>query len=64
MNTIAYHIDSIPEGMTIEEILEIYFTTKVLIYKDIKPYSLDNNNLDTDNIIIVKKNEWEMLSGM
>lgn len=57
MNIIAYHEDSIPTDMGIEDVLEIYYTTKILLYKGHKPYILDSNNLDEDKITIIHKDE-------
>lgn len=55
MNIIAYHEDSIPTDMVIEDVLEIYYATKVLLYKGPKPYILDSNNIDEDRVIITKE---------
>lgn len=38
--------------MTLEEVLEIYYTTKVIVYEGPKPFILDRENLDEDIAII------------
>lgn len=60
--TIIYHVKSVPFGMTIEEILEMYMATGILIYDKVKPYVIDVDNLDKD-IVIIKYTEWLTLNG-
>lgn len=58
---VIYDINSMPKKMNLEEILEIYYSTGVLIYDSNKdsndPYILEVNNLDKDIAIIQKYNE-------
>lgn len=49
---IAYNTKSLPKALTLEEVLEIYHATKILVYEDIKPYIIDKDNLDLDIAII------------
>lgn len=44
--------------MVLEEVLEMYYATGVLLYEGEKePYAIDVDNLDQD-IVIIKYNEW------
>lgn len=58
MSVVAYNIKSIPEGMTVEDIIEIFYASGVLLYDGIPPYMLDENNLDMEDIVLVNKEEW------
>jgi len=55
--TIIYNIKSLPEGIRLEEILEIYHATGLLIYENTKPYTIDADNLDGD-VVVINYKEW------
>lgn len=55
---IIYDTRSLPEGMTVEDILEIYHATGVITYDSYTtgnlPYSIDVHNADETEIAIIK----------
>lgn len=60
MSIIVYNIEALPSTMTVEDMLEIYYSTKVIIYEGNKvPFVVDQENLDMD-IVIVDNKEYNV----
>ena len=59
--TVIYHIKSLPEEMALEEVLEVYHATGVLVYDKHRSYIIDSDNLDHD-MVILKYSEWLTLN--
>lgn len=55
--TIIYNKKAVPKDMGLEDVLEIYYATKLLVYEDIEPYVIDQEDLNQD-IVIIKYTEW------
>lgn len=57
---VIYDVRTLPKDTTIEEVLEVYYTTKVILYEsnDIgnDPYVVDINNID-DKIGVIYENK-------
>ena len=56
--TILYNINSVPDNMSVEDVLETYYATGVLIYEGNIPTVVDVDNLNHDIITIVNYDEW------
>lgn len=52
---IIYDIRTLPEGMVLEDILEIFETTKIVVYDSLStgnlPFTIDVNNADETEIV-------------
>tara|TARA_R110000772_G_scaffold81013_2_gene172525 strand:- start:555 stop:749 length:195 start_codon:yes stop_codon:yes gene_type:complete len=55
--TLLYNIKSLPSSMTLEDVIEIYYATGVLVYEGILPYVVDVDNLNHD-IVLTNYKEW------
>jgi len=56
--TVVYNMKSLPEGVSVEEVLEIYAGTGVLLYEGAEPLVIDSANVDHDIVIIEVEDKW------